>query len=229
MNDYVEVYNSFPSVEVAHERAANIDLNEMAKDVLAVTERYGLSDEIGLLLIHRHLKLNDDEVMVERQAVGDDGQIGYLTSPSAFSEELAVSSWHWANGERFPFEYVDGDLAKSVKLINESSVWAELQAVLTKHSAAEVFAVGYIERPLLDLNESSVLIERTDAEGRLQGVFPEQIDGLNPDDLLPTRWRLEETQPYAGATIYCLATYHCVVRSPGHAIEPLMHVSQEAE
>ncbi|KAF8523270.1 hypothetical protein BU17DRAFT_85956 [Hysterangium stoloniferum] len=63
-------YNSLPNVQEAHE--LSLDFIPARNQLLSIIDRFGLNNEFGVRLIHKHFDLMDGEVMVFRHVMVKD-------------------------------------------------------------------------------------------------------------------------------------------------------------
>jgi hypothetical protein len=92
INNYTERYNQLPEVEENDQTMKSNPLAELfLKEIAEVIKQYGLEDYIGLRLLHKHFKIESNEVLVEEYREIE-GIPSLVTSAQDIHEAIAKKS-----------------------------------------------------------------------------------------------------------------------------------------
>ncbi|MES2684711.1 MAG: hypothetical protein V4650_14420 [Pseudomonadota bacterium] len=217
---------------------ANLNSFEVAKELLDkhkhrieplldVIQKHGLSDAIGVTLLHKHHNLFADEYLVRQQ----DGNV-IKTKPESFLPTGSVPCvWGFAKAfsqnqqlDLYPVEFLSSSAKtakevslKSVAAVENDDFRAEYLAALEKYDVADLFGLSLVTSDLFDLKNSETLYETSN--GRSSTLAPINASDVNKSDSTQTLWL---GKPSITPSIICIS--HCGAHCKIHcAIHCGMH------
>ncbi len=211
-------YNRLPTVEDAdRELKAKQSFNEFLEEARKIVVASGLSEYIGLRLIHNHFDLSEGEVMVEYFGVHN-GTPSLITS--AFNATVAQEKEAFPSGLIFTdskvmvFELSTDPAVKVgfLKMQQNPEFVEQLRRLVENYGLQKLIAIGVIKRDGLLFDAGKRYVEKSFISfGRGESV----VQVTTPDDpesLIPTSWYFGEDPLRQGChpmncLSYCLRDY----------------------
>lgn len=164
---HVVRYNSLPSVEDAdRELRSHSSFQEVLSKARQIVCSSGLEDFVGFRLIHRHFRLDHEQVMVENFGL-DDEIPSLITSALNISvareKEVVPSGWIFSGSQVDAFEFSTDPAVKSgaTRLQENPHVFSALKDLIVEYKLETLLAVGIIKRDSLSLDGGTSYIEES--------------------------------------------------------------------
>jgi len=190
-----------------------------------ILKKYNALDRFGITLLHKHFKIDEDEMMLEtidvekrrlymspvksKDYLGKGDKSLTTTSLKLVDDDnVAIQTTMWSKTP---------EGSKMLKISeSDAKCFYELRQILKKHNALERYGIGLLHKHF-DVNEGEVLYETTDVEKRIQIIRPIKIQDITDESIITTCWKLVDDDIVA--TLICV----CGGGGQGHT---RTHVSQ---
>ena len=189
---HVVRYNSLPSVEDAdRELSSHSSFQEVVSRARQIVCSSGLEDFVGFRLIHRHFRLDHEQVMVENFGL-DDEIPSLITSALNISvareKEVVPSGWIFSGSQVDAFEFSTDPAVKSgaTRIQENPHVFSALKDLIMEYKLETLLAVGIIKRDSLPRESGTSYIEESKS-----GMSVVQVrDARQTGELIRTVWTL---------------------------------------
>lgn len=165
---HAKMYNQLQSIELADEQIKKLpDFSSFLEAAGKVIEKHGLTDCIGLRLIHNHFILNDGQVMVENFEEVDSVP-SLVTSACSVSEAKGKgaipASWLFSTFPPSSFELsTDPAVLKIVKsLEQEPAFLVDMKEVIENYRLQNLMAVAVLKKDFLMAKDKELYLEISD-------------------------------------------------------------------
>ena len=205
---HVVRYNSLPSVENAdRDLRSHSSFQEVLSRAKQIVCSSGLEDFVGFRLIHRHFRLDREQVMVEN--FGFDDEIPSLITSAlnisvAREKEAMPSGWIFSGSQVAAFEFSTDPAVKSgaTMLQKNPHVFSALKDLIVEYKLETLLAVGIIKRDSLLLNDETSYVEESKS-----GMSVVQARAEPPyNEIIQTSWAFADPKPMDG----CIPYMKCV-------------------
>ena len=185
-----QIYDSLKDFVIARE---NLDRHVKSLECLGkIICRYGLSDRLGISLLHKHFDLRFDEQLIEK-FYENQTQI----APRIITDDTTVTPYLWkTDGTSWhPLEFcITSDLPRQlVELSEQLSTQQDLLTSLAQQLAAldlsVVFGLTLLHRCGLTVQPGELLVETTNHQARTFR-WAAQLPKAS-SDLTPTVWKFQ--------------------------------------
>lgn len=140
-------YNSLPGIEDAGSGLKPSDIEQLTAAVGNVFVKHQVQSLFGIILLHNHFPLDEDEMLVNI------GSVAIPWKTSSLAQELRDvkgSSWRFTDKGLAPYEFVH-DTATRLNIDGFQSFLSELRAVLERLGLVEKLGVCAFSRGDLDV------------------------------------------------------------------------------
>ncbi|KAL3438874.1 hypothetical protein BDV09DRAFT_158818 [Aspergillus tetrazonus] len=101
-----EKFNRLPFLSESSEALQSVgDKGALFSDLNALFVRYGVTDLLGLTLVHRHFDVNEDELLVECNGTTTPWTVPDSVSLCVDDGTIKPQSWAFLHGRLMPFEF----------------------------------------------------------------------------------------------------------------------------
>lgn len=175
-----------------------------------ILKKYNSLDRFGITLLHKHFKIEEDEIMLETIDVDKRTLFMRPVKSKDYLEKnnqsLATTSLKLVEDEKMTIQTTMwSKTPKGSKMLkisdSDAECFAELRQVLKKHNAIERYGIGLLHRHF-DINEGEVLYESTDIVKRSQIIRPMKFENIPDDSIITTCWKLVDDDIVA--TLICV-------------------------
>jgi hypothetical protein len=195
-----EQFNSLPSFSQAQ---ANLGVVHDSLAVFGrVLQRHGLSNDVGLALLHRHFDLEFDEILVETviplksESIGSPRVVGGSAKalPHLFRTVFDPTSgdYVWYPTEFVDAQHDDGTLAaRYANFAAHAEFLKDMADVLQAEGALDAIGLSLFHgREKIFCDDDEVLVESTDDIERTLVMRPGKCSAVNVTST-PTLWRFD--------------------------------------
>lgn len=186
----------------------------------------GLTNEIGLCLLHRHFLLSPGERVVHTSHITD-GKVELASAPQAqHAPNINVAPCRYrftrdnADESITATEFSDDPLvaANSAALLSNDSVLGTLRAEIVREGLENLLGVAvWGEREAHIRNSSQVLVEETRTEHRVSSLTIAELKAFDTLKVIETNWGFRTNERAAIVMWGCISI--CVRYAPGHSIQ----------
>jgi hypothetical protein len=165
--NYSKRYNKLPEVEVNNEiKKANPLAELFIKDIAEAITKYGLQNYIGLRLIHKHFKIEANQIMVEEYEEIE-GIPSFVTSAKNLEDAIAIKSIpaSWIFTEQGPIVFetsTDKEVPDGAALLLKNPEFIEeFKKLINSYKLNEIFALAVLRRKPLshDIQSNQICLE----------------------------------------------------------------------
>lgn len=204
---------SYNSLSMSHDAdkvlKENGNLPQFLEEALPIAQRYGLENEIGFRLAHKHHDLDESKGMVERfQRIK--GIPAFVTTIEEMGEgsEAVPASWIYSSHGLKVFEYsADPNVANIVeKLSNLPGFWKELERLTKRLGLLEIVAPAVLNKENFKyFNTGQPLFEKIRMQPYASILVNKSIEEINEirGFLVQTTWALPNTRPDVLCVTHC--------------------------
>jgi hypothetical protein len=197
---YAERYNQLPEVEVNDEtRRTNPHAELFIKDITEAIIKYDLQDYIGLRLIHKHFKIESNQIMVEgyeeiegtpsfvtsAQNIKDAAAMKFIPASSIFTEEGPVVFETSTDKEVY-----DG----VALLLKHPEFIEEFKCLINSYKLNNIFALAVLKRKPLsqDMQSNDLYLEKNFNKPKGRSVVQlSQDENINKNSI-KTSWQFRD-------------------------------------
>lgn len=183
------------------------DRVELAKEDLielgSVIRSYGLQEQVGICLLHKHFNLSAEERLVEEF----EGNNSYIKPTTEYSDAIP---YMWkvepsqVSGELvwFPLEFVRNTkqvaaaVERSEAVVNNQDFLKAMAAKLSELGLSNMFGISILHRDAIKIAEGEILVENTDDEGRFLKFSSVPKPEVDPATLTQTLWQFPTNQGF---------------------------------
>jgi hypothetical protein len=215
--NYSERYNKLPEVEVNNEIKKNNPLAELfIKDTAEAITKYGLQNYIGLRLIHKHFKIEANQIMVEEYEEIE-GIPSFVTSAKNLEDAIAINSIpaSWIFTEQGPIVFetsTDKEVPDGAALLLKNPEFIEeFKKLVTSYKLNDIFALAVLRRKPLshDMQSNQIYLENNFNKPKSMSVVQlGQKDSLN-NTTIQANWRFREDLKELRC-VHCIGLYNMV-------------------
>jgi len=158
-------YNTLPEVDVASSILQQYpNFTELLEKIFSLTKEHSL--ELGVRLVHRHMQVDEEKVMIERFQFHQNVP-AFITSAHFPTDQAYPASWLLEDNNKLSvFEYSTDILVKRTleKLIKDSNVFVKICELIKEYHLENLLAPCITTRDSLNLFEKDGFTEITDFE-----------------------------------------------------------------
>jgi hypothetical protein len=187
INNYTGRYNQLPEVEDNDKTMKSNPLAELfLKEISEIIKQYGLEDYIGLRLLHKHFKIESNEVLVEEYREIE-GIPSLVTSAQDIHDAIAKksipASWMFTEEGLLVFETsTDKEVHNGVALLLKHPEFIEkVSKLINNYQMNNIFALAVLKREALGQTKSDELYFEMNNDQPMSVVQVVQKESIKKD------------------------------------------------
>ena len=218
-----EDYNALPDVMDADESIKKDNIKvRFLEEALACFSKHNAQDEFLVILLHKHNDVGESEIMLEDEETLPSGKSALTTRKAPIrekSQDHRPCKLKFSNGEAIPIEFSSDPEASASfdALIKKEDFLKDFSRLIDKFDASNSFGIGMKNREMSRrISEDEVLAEMIDTD-RVANILTAESATV-AEDAIETSWSFQNDKVAAYGRY--LAVTWCIVRGPGHSLEP---------
>lgn len=175
-------YNTIPNIDDAAQHFPVGMIEQVTESIGSVFIKHQLQDIFGLVLLHKHFELDENEILLNVGSVTVPCNKNHLVT---LNRKIQPSAWIITAGGLVLYEYCDA-FGKTVDFISYLPFVSELRVILEQFSLAD--KIGLCRLFEHDLNSAGTQFEFT--QGRANITLPLDVfEGSGKDASIEAVWQ----------------------------------------